>query len=70
MTPPQPHLCDEGFPLWRDRVDRLLRDQLSTTLEGLPELPLQAGFEAGDTPAEFIAGCVIPTLDEADTLGP
>ena len=68
MTPPQPLLRDEGFPLWRDRVDRLVRERLCITLDALPDLPLRDGYEAGDSPAEFVAGCVMPMLDEEPTV--
>ncbi|HLU68102.1 MAG TPA: hypothetical protein VKZ63_17580 [Kofleriaceae bacterium] len=66
MAPPVGLIREGGFLLWRDRVDRLVRLRLGVTLDALPEVAVRAGYEAGDTPAEFVAGAATPLLDEED----
>jgi hypothetical protein len=58
---------DESFPAWVTRVQRLCQQRLGLSLDEIPELALHTGFEAGDTPAEFFAGCIAPWAVEADT---
>ena len=44
------------FALWLDRLDNLLRDQHGITVDALPAgLPLLERYEAGDSPARFVA---------------
>ena len=44
------------FTLWLDRLDNLLRDQHGMTIDALPAgLPLLERYEAGDSPARFLA---------------
>jgi hypothetical protein len=59
---------DDGFELWCVRVDREMRDRLGTRLSAHPGLPLCEGFECGDSPAEFVTGCVEPYLEELENL--
>ena len=44
------------YALWLDRLDNLLRDQHGITVDALPAgLPLIERYEAGDSPARFLA---------------
>jgi hypothetical protein len=48
----------EGFQVWRDRLDRLVRERLGTTLDAVPHLLLNLGYQAGDSPGQFFAECI------------
>lgn len=50
---------DRRFAEWRHKVAVLVEARLGLTLAELPELPLEAGYDAGDSAAEFYAGCVV-----------
>jgi hypothetical protein len=58
MAPPQVAPRESAYEAWVARVAQLAREQLGRSLEAFPGLPLRAGFECGDTPAEFFAGCL------------
>ena len=64
VTPePQTAAMNRGpYSLWLDRLDNLLRDHHGITVDALPAgLPLLERYEAGDSPARFLA-------DHADAL--
>ena len=50
-------LDDRGpYSLWLDRLDNLLRENHGLTVDALPAgLPLLERYEAGDSPARFLA---------------
>lgn len=56
--PAIPIEVDSRYQAWLACVDELVRERLGVLLSEIPGLPLRAGFEAGDTPAEFYAGCI------------
>ena len=49
---------ESAYEEWVTQVARLARDRLGRTLDAFPGLPLRAGFECGDSPTEFFAGCL------------
>ena len=55
---PQIAARESEYEQWIAEVAELARDRLGKSLDAFPGLPLRAGFECGDTPAEFFAGCL------------
>jgi hypothetical protein len=67
---PRPADLDPRFAAWLARVDELVRERLGILLSDIPGLPLMAGFDAGDTPAEFYAGCIDERISGHSLLPP
>lgn len=59
-----------AFSAWRDRVAAIVNTETGQSIESLEgalgPLLLEAGFDAGDSPAEFYAGAIEPQLADAD----
>jgi hypothetical protein len=59
-----------GFEAWRERVEASLlavlgRDSVALEAE-LGPLPLQLGWESGDSPEELVAAAVVPLVEESE----
>jgi hypothetical protein len=55
---------DESFLGWLDRVDQLLREHHDMTLTSVPPgVPLRVRFDAGDSPAGFVASAAAEWLE-------
>ena len=67
---PMPAEVDPRYAHWLARVDDLVRERLGVFLSDIPGLPLRAGFDAGDTPAEFYAGCIAERIAWHSLLPP
>lgn len=63
---PQVAVRESAYEAWVAEVAALARDRLSKDLDAFPGLPLRAGFECGDTPDEFFAGCLEDQTGERD----
>ena len=55
---------DPAFQGWLAALEERIEDELGMSLNDLPDLPILDGFQAGESPAEFFAGCVAPAVDE------
>ena len=49
-----------AFRAWVARVESLVRSRLDFAMGDLPPLPLDLGFDRGDTPTEFLFSVVLP----------
>lgn len=66
MTPLVAHR-EDGFRLWVARVAELVQARLGMELEEIAGLALRERYDVGESPAEFLAGCVRAHLDEVET---
>ncbi len=57
---------ERAYEGWVAEVAELARDRLGKPLDAFPGLPLRAGFECGDSPLEFFAGCLEEDTGERD----
>ncbi|HUS63598.1 MAG TPA: hypothetical protein VMZ28_03605 [Kofleriaceae bacterium] len=57
---------ESAYEEWVARVAELARAKLGKGLDAFPGLPLRAGFECGDSPLEFFAGCLEESTGELD----
>ena len=63
---PQVAARERAYEEWVGRVAELARERLGKGLDEFPGLPLRAGFECGDSPTEFFAGCLEQSAGELD----
>jgi hypothetical protein len=59
---------ERTFPVWLEEVARITLMSLERDLVDLESdlgpLPLELGYDSGDSPSEFIAGAIVPLLEK------